>query len=420
MLTLTKIKTATAMDKDYKLYDEKGLYLLVTARGSKYWRFRYTFGGKERKLSFGVFPDVSLMDARKLRDDARETLRSDVDPGEEQRAARKQELTFKDHAQAWLKSRATRYSESGESRNAQILRDHLYPEIGDMPPGEITRQIWLEKVLRRIEVRASVDTAHRANSIASQVFDYCMLDHNPTLGMRKRLGPRTVKHHSALTDAKSFARLLVAVDAYHGTAPVKAALKLSALWFLRPGELRHIEWADVKWGEERIEIPGDRMKTGSDHFVPLCRQALEILRELEEFKRGRYVFANERTPTRPLSENAVRVALRTMGFSNDDQSPHGFRASARTMLDEVLGFRVDIIEHQLAHAVRDPNGRAYNRTSFIKQRAEMMQAWADYCDALREDVRANPAGAEFETPRARAFAEGLRAQHGGGLVEVRH
>lgn len=420
MLTLTKIKAAAAAAKDYKMYDEKGLFLLVTTRGAKYWRFRYSFDGKERKLSFGVFPDVSLMEARRLRDEAREKLRANVDPVEEQRQARIRELTFKDHAEAWLKSRAARYSKSGEERNAQILRDHIFPEIGEIPPREITRQIWLERVLRRIEIRVSVDSAHRANSIASQIFDYCMLDHNPTLGMRKRLGPRPVKHYSAITDPKSFARLLVAIDSYHGTAPVRAALKLSALWFLRPGELRHIKWSEVNWADQRIEIPAERMKMRKDHFVPLCRQALEILKELQEFKRGDYVFANERTPTRPLSENAVRVALRTMGFSNDDQAPHGFRASARTILDEVLGFRVDIIEHQLAHEVKDPNGRAYNRTAFIKQRTEMMQVWADYCDALREDVNASAPGADFDIPRARAFAENPQTVSTSNQHEMRH
>ena len=214
---------------------------------------------------------------------------------------------------------------------------------------------------------------------------------DPAQDLRGALAANVTKHLAAITDPKEVAKLLQAIDSFRGTPAVAAALKLSPLLFVRPGELRHMEWAEINWDEARWEISAEKMKMRQPHIVPLSTQAIAILRELEPITgRSKYVFPSARGASRPLSENGVRVALRTMGFTNEQMTPHGFRAMARTILDEVLGYRVDWIEHQLAHAVKDANGRAYNRTSHLRDRKKMMQGWADYLDALKTGGKVIP------------------------------
>jgi integrase len=264
--------------------------------------------------------------------------------------------------------------------------------LGNRPISQITSAELL-LALRKVEERGAIDMAHRAKQTAGQVFRYAVAtgraERDPSGDLRGALKTKTKKHYAAITDPAEVARLLLAIDAFQGTSTVKAALQLSPLLFQRPGEIRGMEWAEINWEEERWEIPADKMKIRQPHIVPLCTQSIDLLKGLHRLTgRGRYVFPSARGASRCLSENGVRSALRTMGYDNDTMTPHGFRAMARTIMDEVLNYRVDWIEQQLAHAVRDANGRAYNRTAHLPQRKDMMQGWADYLDNLKAQATA--------------------------------
>lgn len=388
-LTATEVKAAQPKEKDYKLYDEKGLLLLVRTTGAKYWRLKYRYSGKEKLLALGVYPEVTLAQARKARDNARALLHAGGDPGETKQAQKKAKAgaaanSFEVVAREWMSKRGSK-SESGDKRLVRLLERDLFPFIGRRPIAEITPPELLD-VLRKIEARGALETAHRAKQYAGQVFRYAIATgratYDPSEGLKGALTTPQQRHHAAITDPKGVGLLLASIYAYRGTPIVAAALKLSPLLFCRPGELRHLEWHEVNWEQEQIEIPADKMKAGEPHIMPLSRQALAILRELQQIRRGNYVFPSAKGATRPLSENGVRTALRTMGYDNDTMTPHGFRAMARTLLDEVLGYRIEWIEQQLAHAVKDVHGRAYNRTKHLPQRRKMMQHWADYLDQL--------------------------------------
>lgn len=391
-LTDVAIKKAAAKEKAYKLSDGRGMYLEVMPNGSKYWRLKYRFGSKEKRLSLGVYPEVSLKSARKAALSARDTLAGGTDPGEIKRQEKLArfvgtENSFRTIALEWYEKGRSHWSESHIKRLGWIFENNLFPWLGHRPIADINPPELLA-VLRRTESKGTHETAHRAKQIAGQVFRYAVAtgraQRDPTPDLKGALTIPKGGHHAAITEPKAVADLLRAIDGFRGTPAVMAALKLSPLLFCRPGELRQMEWAEVNWDESRWEIPAEKMKMGQPHIVPLCRQALEILRELQPVtSRSKYVFPSARGASRPLSENGVRTALRTIGYTNEQMTPHGFRAMARTILDEVLNYRVEWIEHQLAHAVRDANGRAYNRTSHLPQRKEMMQAWADYLDALK-------------------------------------
>ncbi|MAL95234.1 MAG: integrase [Haliea sp.] len=395
-LTATEVKQAKPGDKDRKLSDGGGLFLMVTRNGGKRWRYKYRYAGKEKLLALGTYPELSLADARKRHQDARDRLAQGIDPGQVRKV---EKLTrhqaaadsFEAVALEWFNQLMPRKSESYRVRPRRILEKDLFPHLGNNPIATITAPELLA-TLRRIEARGALDIAHRARQTAGQVFRYAVAtgraERDPSGDLRGALPPKHKKHHAAIIDPPGVGRLMVAIDNYQGGPVVKAALQLSALLFQRPGELRAMEWAEIDWEAERWELPADRMKMRQPHIVPLSRQALEILRELHKLTgRGRYVFPSPRGGSRSLSENGVRVALRTMGYTNDQMTAHGFRAMARTLLDEVLGYRVDWIEHQLAHAVKDANGRAYNRTSHLEGRAKMMQGWADYLDALKAQAQ---------------------------------
>jgi integrase len=287
----------------------------------------------------------------------------------------------------WFANQKLKWSEVHATKTLWMLERNLFPWLGDRPISEI-KSPELLATLRRIESRGAHDTAQRAKQVAGQIFRFAVAtgraERDPAQDLRGALAAAVKTHLAAITEPKEVAKLLQAIDGFSGTPTVKAALQLSPLLFCRPGELRHMEWAEINWDEERWEIPAEKMKLRLPHIVPLCAQALTILRDLQPItSRSKYVFPSARGASRPLSENAVRVALRTMGFTNEQMTPHGFRAMARTILDEVLGYRIDWIEHQLAHAVKDANGRAYNRTSHLPERKKMMQGWADYLDTLR-------------------------------------
>lgn len=393
-LNLHAIKNAAPRERDYKLFDEKGLFLLVKTSGGKYWRLKYRFGGKEKLLALGTLSDVTLTQARARRDDARTLLRDGVDPAETNKAKKQSHAgttsdSFEAVTREWLEKRG-KMSESGDKRLVRLFERDLFPALGGANVGEISSPQLLE-VLRRIEGRGAVETAHRAKQACGQVFRYAMAAGkatvDPSAPLSRALATPKAGHFSAITDPKEAGKLMLAIDVYQGTPIVKAALKLTALFFCRQGELRHMEWDEIKWDQNRIEIPPSRMKGGEPHIIPLSTQARAILEELRDFhRRGKYVFPSARGASRPLSENGVRVALRSMGYDNDTMTPHGFRAMARTLLDEVLSYRIEWIEQQLAHAVKDVHGRAYNRTKHLEQRAQMMQGWADYLDRLKQEA----------------------------------
>lgn len=379
-------------DKPYKLGDAGGLYLEVAPAGGKWWRLKYRYDGKEKRLSLGVYPDVSLKDARQRRDDARKLLADGVDPGENRKAAKAAKTeraanSFEVIAREWFAKNSASWASNHGDRIIRRLERDIFPWIGGKPIAEITAPQLLA-VLRRIEERGAVETAHRAHQNCGQVFRYAIAtgraERDPSPDLKGALPPVKQTHHAAITDPMHIAELLRAMDDYQGHFVTRCALRLAPLFFVRPGELRKAEWAEIDLDKAEWNIPAERMKMREPHLVPLSTQAMAILQELYALTGGgRYVFPGARTNGRPMSDNAILAALRRMGFAKDEMSGHGFRAMARTILDEVLAVRPDFIEHQLAHAVRDPNGRAYNRTAHLAERRKMMQQWADYLDKLK-------------------------------------
>ncbi|SFC31806.1 Integrase [Microbulbifer thermotolerans] len=398
-LTEVQVKQAKPKEKDYKLGDGKGLFLLVTKAGAKYWRlkYRHPHTKRERLLALGVYPETGLKKARQKRDAARQLLLDGIDPSDHRKARRADNYeaatnTFEALAREWYTIKMRDKSESYRYRIMRVLERDLFPYLGRRPITEITPPELLT-VLRRIEERGAIDTAKDAKQTASRVFRFAIAGgratNDPAAVVGDQLQPAKKKHYAAITNPADVGKLLVNIDNYQGTPTVRAALKLAPLLFCRPGELRALEWEEINWEEQRIEIPAEKMKMREPHIIPLARQAVAILRDLEPLTgRFRYVFPSERGASRCMSENAIRVALRNMGYTNEEMTGHGFRAMARTLLDEVLNERVEYIEHQLAHTVKDANGTAYNRTKHLAQRTAMMQRWADYLDALREQAKA--------------------------------
>lgn len=398
-LTDVKVRTAKPKEKPYKLTDGEGLFLLVTPAGGKWWRFKYRFAGKEKLLSFGTYPEVSLSDARDKRTEARRQVAAGIDPGSVRKAERlagndRAANSFEVVAREWHSRQKTIWSEGHTIRTLQRLEKDVFPYMGARPIAEITPPELLA-VLRRIESRGANETAHRARFVCGQVFRFAVVtgraQRDPAADLRGALTPLKGSHHAAFTDPKDVAPLLRAIDGYQGSFVVKCALQLAPLVFVRPGELRKAEWAEIDFESEQWCIPAEKMKMQQAHLVPLSKQAIAILKELLPLTgHSRYIFPCQRSPLRPLSDNAILSALRRMEFSKDEMSGHGFRAMARTILDEVLQVRPDFIEHQLAHAVKDPNGRAYNRTAHLAERRKMMQIWSDYLDSLKKGAKVIP------------------------------
>ena len=396
-LTDTAIRNAKPGAKPAKLFDERGLFMIVTPTGGKWWRFRYKFDDKEKLLSLGVYPDVGLKDARQRREDARKLLADGIDPGENRKAMKavKQDRaanSFEVITREWYGKHAPNWAEHHGDRIIRRFERDIFPWIGGRPVADITAPELLA-AMRRIENRGALETAHRALGNCGQVFRYAIATgratRDPSGDLRGALPPVKGEHFAAVTEPIQAAELLRTLDGYQGTLTVACALRLAPLVFVRPGELRNAEWADVDLdaAEWRYHVT----KTDSDHIVPLATQAVATLRELHALTgTGRYVFPGARSNGRPMSDNAILAAMRRMGIGKDEMSGHGFRAMARTILDEVLGVRPDLIEHQLAHAVKDPNGRAYNRTAHLVERRKMMQQWADYLDKLKAGAEVIP------------------------------
>lgn len=389
-LSDAKTRNAKPSTKRRRLFDERGLYLEISPAGGKWWRLKYRHGGKEKRLSLGVYPDVGLKAARDRRDDARKLIADGIDPSDHRKEIRAAAIdrasnSFEAVTREWLAKFASEWAPKHKDRVIRRFERDIFPIIGARPIAEVKAPELLD-VLRRIELRGRLHTAHRARGNCSQIFRYAIAtgrcERDPSSDLRGALPPKKGTHFAATTEPAKLAGILRAMDGYEGDLVVRCALRLAPLVFARPGELRHAEWKDIdlKAAEWRYESS----KTKQPHIVPLSRQALKILRELHPLtETGRYVFPGARTSKRPMSDNAVLAAMRRMGIGKEEQSGHGFRAVARTILDEVLGVRPDFIEHQLAHAVRDPNGRAYNRTAHLPERRKMMQLWADYLDKLK-------------------------------------
>jgi integrase len=374
------------------------MFLLVSASG-KYWRMDYRFADKRKTLALGVYPAVSLAKARQRREKARELLAEGVDPAaakneEKQAKAAAAVNTFEAVAREWLGITATERMSSTQSKIRTWLEKDVIPYIGKMPIAAIGPRDVLA-ALRKMEARGALDSVQRVKQICGQVFRYAVAtgsaERDVTQDLRGALAKPTHGNFAAITDPKKAGELLRSIFDYQGHTYTVAALKLAPLVFVRPGELRTAEWVEINLDAAEWRIPSQKMKMKVDHIVPLSKQAVEILLALKPVTgHGRFIFPSIRTGERPMSENTINAALRGMGYAADIHSAHGFRAMARTIMDEVLGERVDLIEHQLAHAVKDPNGRAYNRTSHLPARRVMMQVWADYLDKLRTGGKVIP------------------------------
>ena len=408
-LTDVKVKNAKAIDKQLKLYDTAGLFLLVvpTRNGSgKRWRFKYRLNGKEKLLTLGTYPEVSLTKARSKRHEARQLLAGGIDPNE-QKKKNKQTLseaqtnTFEKLAYEWLGHRKGALADRTLNVMQRRFERDVFPAIGSTPLFQLTPKLILEDVLMPIENRGAVDLVHRIRSSISQVLRYGVAkgrcERDLTTDLRGALKPIKHKHHSAFDldngtpDPIKIGGLLRAIDGFDGTFIVKCALQLHPYVATRPGELRHAEWQEIDFSRKSWSIPAGRMKMKKPHMVPLSDQALAILHGLHRVTgKGKFLFPSIRSTAKPISDNAMNSALRRMGFSKEEFVSHGWRAVFRKLADEILQERPDIIEAQLAHQVKDALGRAYNRTSFLKERYCLMDNWAEYLDDLRKGGKVIP------------------------------
>jgi integrase len=398
-MTDIKARTAKTKEKSYKITDGDGLFLLVHPTGGKWWRFKYRFGGKEKLLALGTYPEVSLANARERRDAARKQVAAGIDPSEVRKALKVvkvagHENSFEVIAREWHGKFVQKWSTVHATTILDRLTKEIFPWLGERPIDEIKAPELL-KVLRRMESRGALDTAHRVRNNCCNIFRYAIAtgraERDPAADLIGALPPVKNKHMAAPTDPKLLAPLLRAIDGFEGSFVVKCAMMLAPILFVRPGELRHAEWIEIDFETAEWNIPGHKMKMKEPHLVPLPLQAVEILKTLHPLTgSGKYVFPCHRSPLRCMSENAVNAGLRRLGFEKSEITGHGFRAVARTILDEVLHVRPDFIEHQLSHSVRDPLGRAYNRTAHIEERRKMMQLWGDYLDGLKAGAKVIP------------------------------
>ncbi len=387
------IRKAKPAAKPYKMADGRGLFLLVKPTGSKLWRWKYRVVGREKLLALGAYPEVSLTAARDATTDGRKLLANGTDPGEVRKAVKAERIeaaavasdTFEAVAREWMARQDV--AEVTANKTRWILETFLFPEIGRRPIAEVTARELLD-ALRKVEKSGRLESAKRAKIKAGQVFRYAMLEgktiSDPTASLRGALKPPSGKHHASVTDPVRMGELMRAIDGFTGQPVTLAALKLAPLVFVRPGELRHAEWAEFDLGGAIWRIPGAKMKMKAAHLVPLSSQAVVMLRDLHAFSGGgRFVFPGLRTASRPMSENTINAALRRLGYSGEEMTGHGFRSMAATRLNE-MGWNADAIERQLAHAESNKVREAYTHAAqYLEERIRMMQAWADYLDGLR-------------------------------------
>lgn len=375
-------------NKAYRVTDERGLYIEVKPTGSKLWRFKYRYEGKEKLLSVGGYPDVGLKAAREARDELRKQVAAGIDPSELRKAeklSRAGHDSFEVVAREWHAKHKLTWSEGHANRTLTRLEQNIFPWLGAKNSNEILAPELL-RALRRIESRGALETAHRVRAICSKVFRYAIstgrADRDPAADLIGALPPTKVKHHASITDPRQVGALLRSIKTYTGQFSTVCALKLAPLVFVRPQELRMAEWDEFDLERAEWRIPAEKMKMGVVHIIPLSKQALSILQELNGLTgEGKYLFPSLRSSKRPMSENTVNGALRRLGYSKDEMTGHGFRSMASTLLNE-QGWNGDAIERQLAHSEQDGIRAAYNYAEYLPERIKMMQAWADYLDSL--------------------------------------
>ena len=386
-LTEREIRAAKPKLKPYKLYDEKGLFLLVKPSGARLWRFKYTYSGVEKLLSLGPYPEVPLKRARAKRDEARGLVADAVDPSAKRKSEKAaQAETFAAVAEEWLETKRKTLSESTWARDRDQLMKLVGPYLGSRPIAQIEAPELL-MILKRLEKRGVRDTAHRVRAVCGRVFRYAIATgrakRDPSADLKGALAPKASKNYAAITDPTQVGQLMRAIAEYDGQRTTHAALRLAPYVFVRPGELRGAEWTEFDLESAEWRVPPERMKMGETHIVPLSRQAVEILRELQPLTgNNRYVFPAIGRQPRALSDNTLGAALRRIGYSSEEMTAHGFRTLASTLLNE-QGWHPDLIELQLAHKERNKVRAAYNRAQRLGERRRMMQAWADYLDGLR-------------------------------------
>lgn len=381
------------VDAPYKLADGKGLFLLVTPSGGKWWRLKYRFGGKEKLLSLGTYPDVPLIKAREKRDEARRLISDGIDPGEHRKATKTMQNglaanTFEVIGREWYAKTAPKLAESTRGKMLKYLEGDVFPIIGNRPITDLAAPDLL-KVIHRIEGRGAVDVARRMHNVCGRIFRYAvgkgMATRDPSrdLELKDILPPADVQHHASVTDPKAVAELMRAIEGFTGSFTTLCALRLAPLVFVRPGELRKAEWTEFDFDKSEWRIPASKMKMKEQHIVPLSIQAVSIIREIQAVTcNGRYLFPGERTSERPMSENTINAALRRLGYAKEEMTGHGFRSMASTLLHE-LGLPHAVIESQLAHAERNKVSASYNFAQYLPERRKMMQHWADYLDKLK-------------------------------------
>jgi integrase len=389
-ITDIQIRHAKPKSKQYKLSAGLGLYLIVAPNGGKWWRVRYRFGGKQKELSVGIYPETSLKVASLKRDEIRVMVSDGLDPLHERKIDKISKRTSSDNSfehvsREWHDKFSANWSESHSSRTLVRLEQNVFPWLGTKNINDITA-LELLAVLRRVESRGALETAHRVNQICGQVFRYGIAtgraERDPSADLKGALPPAKMKHHASITDPKAIAGLIRSIQDYSGTIITATALKLAPLVFVRPGELRQAEWLEIDLEAAEWRIPAEKMKMRVVHIVPLSNQAIAILRDIKPLTgRGKYVFPSNRTVTRPMSDNTINAALRRIGYTKDEMTAHGFRSMASTLLNE-QGWNGDAIERQLAHSEGNGVRAAYNYAQYLPERIKMMQAWADYLDGL--------------------------------------
>jgi len=387
-LTENEVKKAKPTDKPYKIADGGGMYLLVKPTGGKYWHLAYRFNNKQKLLALGVYPDVSLKEARIKREAARKLLQKGTDPSEAKKEEKRlsilqAENTFEAIAKEWLSNKTKLQANTVKTYHHYL--SYVFEAFGQKPITDVTSPDILA-LCRKIEAKGTIETAHRIKMTCGLVFRYAIAtgraNYEPTQALKGALQPVITTHHASMVKPSDVARLMQDIQGYEGHYTTVYALKLAPLFFVRPCELREAKWADIDLDAK--EWTYKVSKTQTDHIVPLSSQAVTLLAELKAISgSGVYVFPSIRSNQRTMSNNTVNAALRRLGYTSEQMCGHGFRAMARTILDEVLDYPIEVIEMQLAHAVKDPNGRAYNRTKYREQRHKMMQHWSDYLDGLQ-------------------------------------
>lgn len=389
-LTNNEIKNAQSREKAYKLTDGNGLFLLISPNGSKYWRLKYRFNGKEKLLALGVYNEITLAEARQRRDHARKLLTNGVDPGKLKQDNKRlskiaAENSFESISREWHSKFEHKWTSKHSYRIIRQFEKEIFPWMGSRPISEINAPEVLS-ALRRAETRGAIETAHRLHQTCSQVFRYAIAtgraERDPTADLRGAIPPPKKKHYASMTDTNSIGKLLRTIKEYQGHFPTKCALRLAPLLFVRPGELRQAQWSEINFETAEWRIPAEKMKMRVPHIVPLATQAITILKELQPLTGNtKYVFPCVRTLDRAMSENTLNSALRRLGYTKDEMTTHGFRSMASTLLNE-QGWNRDAIERQLAHAERNNIRAAYNYAEYLPERRKMMQHWADYLDSL--------------------------------------